>query len=156
MTYKQLQKALNENEKKFAEMESIIQKKIDIEMSSKLPDKNAVLRMKEQIVTIRARMLRQHERIKKEYAMQNSAADIGDVVEAEIKTERGKVREIVRRMRVERIEVAAFKEPQLTYYGTYLKRDLTPQARQMIVPIFQNDIVRVIKSLKKPFNNNNN
>lgn len=90
-------------------------------------------------------------RLKKEYAMQTSPADIGDVIEAEIKIDKAGsvIREIVRMMRVERIEVAAFEEPQLTFYGTYVKQDgVTPYSRQMNVPIYQKDIIRVVKAAK--------
>ena len=148
MTYEELQASLAENDRKMAEMEGILHEKIDIEMKSKHPDRMAVFRMKEQISSIRNRSIYQTDRLKKEYAMQNSPADVGDVIEAEIKVGRGgsSVREVIRFMRVERIEVAAFEEPQLTYYGTYLKRDGTPQARQIFVPIHQKDITRVVKS----------
>ena len=148
MTRQELDARLQENEHKMSELEQMLQQKIDIEMKSARPDGNAVLRMKDQISSIRARAIRQQDNIKKEYAMQNSPADIGDVIEAEIKIGRGgsPVREIIRLMRVERIEVAAYEEPQLTYYGTYLKRDLTPQARQIFVPIHQRDITKFVKS----------
>ena len=80
------------------------------------------------------------DRLKKEYAMQFTPAYVGDV----IKTERCM-------MRVERIEVAAFEEPTLAFYGTYLKFDGTPYKRQFVNPILQTDIVRVVRSM--PTNN---
>ena len=81
--------------------------------------------------------------------MQNSPADVGDIIESERRVVRnGGMVEITRIMRVERIMVAAFEKPQLTFYGTYLKRDLTPLAKQSEVPIYQDDITYVRKSTK--------
>ena len=106
------------------------------------------LRMKEQISGIRGRAVRAADKLKKEYAMQNAPADIGDVISTEINIQRknGVMGHIFRMMRVERIEVAAFEEPSLVYYGTYLKSDgKTPVAKQMMVPIHQKDITKVVK-----------
>jgi ribosomal protein S12 len=145
MNYKELQDKLAESDQKFAEMEALVQQKIEIEMQLAHPNRMAVLKMNEQISNIRNRAIIQHDRIKKEYAMQNSPADVGDVIEAEIRISKPNsgIREIIRLMRVERIEVAAFEEPMLTYYGTYIKEDGTPYARQMNVPIYQKDITSV-------------
>ena len=150
MSYEELKEKIAESDRKMAEMEAIIQEKIDIEMQSKRPDKMAVLRMKEQISHIRGRDVREQDRLKKEYAMQNSPADIGDVIEAEfeVKKKGSSVREVIRMMLVERIEVAAYDEPQLTYYGTYVKKDGTPYARQIYLPIYERDITRVVKTSK--------
>ena len=148
MTYNQLQQQIAESDKKFAEMEAMLQQKIDIEMSSRLPDRTAVLRMKEQIAGIHGRALRAADKLKKEYAMQNAPADIGDVIGTEIKIQRknGVQGHIYRLMRVDRIEVAAFEVPSLVYYGTYLKADgKTPVAKQMMIPIYQKDITKVVK-----------
>ena len=80
--------------------------------------------------------------------MQFSPADIGDIIESEVRTisKNGHVSEIRYLMRVERIEVAAFDEPTLSYYGTFLKRDGTPLLRQISKSILQRDITRVVKS----------
>lgn len=151
MSYEELKAKIAESDRKMDEMEAVIQDKIDIEMQSKHPDRMAVLRMKEQISHIRGRAVREQDRLKKEYAMQNSPADIGDVIEAqyEVKKKGSCVREVIRMMRVERIEVAAFDEPQLTYYGTYVKKDCTtPYAKQINVPIYERDITRVVKTVR--------
>jgi len=84
--------------------------------------------------------LKSIDRMKREFAMQNSPADVGDV----IKTEKYM-------MRVERIEAAAFEYPTLQFYGTYLKQNGEPLARQITRPILQNDITKVVKS--KPYTN---
>ncbi len=149
MTYKQLQQQIAASDKKFAEMESMLQNKIDIEMKSRLPDRTSVLRMKEQISGIHGRALRAADKLKKEYAMQNAPADIGDVISTEIKVHRknGITGHVYRLMRVERIEVAAFEVPSLVYYGTYLKMDgKTPVDKQMMIPIHQKDITKVVKA----------
>lgn len=149
MTYKQLQQQIAASDKKFAEMESMLQIKIDIEMKSRLPDRTSVLRMKEQISGIHGRALRAADKLKKEYAMQNAPADIGDVIITEIKVHRknGITGHVYRMMRVDRIEVAAFEVPSLVYYGTYLKMDgKTPVAKQMMIPIHQEDITKVVKA----------
>lgn len=148
MSYDELQAKIADNNRKMDEIEAIINEKIDIEMKSKHPDCNAVLRMKDQISSLRNRSIRHTDRLKKEYAMQNSPADVGDVIEAERRVFKidGRVKEITHIMRVERIEVAAFEEPQLTFYGIYLKRDGTPLERQLTGPIYQKDITRVVKS----------
>lgn len=150
MTREELNAKIADNQKKMQEMEDIIQEKIDIEMGTIHPDRMSVLRLKEQISHLRNMTVMQSDRLKKEYAMQSSPADIGDVIEAEVKTRNGGIiREIIRTMRVERIEVAAFEEPQLTFYGTYVKQDgVTPYSRQMNVPIYQKDIIRVVKAAK--------
>ena len=151
MTLEELNAKIAENDKKTAELEAIIQDKIDIEMQSSRPNSMAILRMKDQISHIRSRSSIHIDRLKKEYAMQNSPADIGDVIEAqyEVKKKGSSVREVIRMMRVERIEVAAFDEPQLTYYGTYVKKDgTTPYAKQINVPIYERDITRVIKTVR--------
>lgn len=149
MTYNQLQQQIAESDKKFAEMEAMLQQKIDIEMASRLPDRTSVLRMKEQISGIHGRALRAADKLKKEYAMQNAPADIGDVISTEINIQRknGTMGHIYRLMRVERIEVAAFEVPSLVYYGTYLKMDgKTPVAKQIMIPIHQKDITKVVKA----------
>ena len=148
MTYEELKSKIAENNSKMDEMEAIINEKIDIEMKSKNPDCNAVLRMKDQISSLRNRAIHHTDRLKKEYAMQNSPVDVGDVIESERRVFKagGGIKEITHIMRVERIEVAAFEEPQLTFYGIYLKRDGTPLERQLTGPIYQNDITRVAKS----------
>ena len=148
MTRQELYNQIKDSDRKFAEMEAMLQQKIDIEMQSRLPDRTAVLRMKEQIAGIHGRALRAADKLKKEYAMQNAPADIGDVISTEIKIQRknGVQGHIYRLMRVDRIEVAAFEEPSLVYYGTYLKSDgKTPVAKQMMVPIHQKDITKVVK-----------
>lgn len=148
MTRQELYNQIKDSDRKFAEMEAMLQQKIDIEMQSRLPDRMAVLRMKEQISGIRGRAVRAADKLKKEYAMQNAPADIGDVISTEINIQRknGVMEHIFRMMRVERIEVAAFEEPSLVYYGTYLKSDgKTPVAKQMMVPIHQKDITKVVK-----------
>ena len=149
MTLKELQKLLAASDKKFAEMEAMLQQKIDIEMASRLPDRTSVLRMKEQISGIHGRALRAADKLKKEYAMQNAPADIGDVISTEIKVHRKNsiTGHVYRLMRVERIEVAAFEVPSLVYYGTYLKMDgKTPVAKQMMIPIHEKDITKVVKA----------
>ena len=150
MTYEELQERIAENNRKMEEMEAMLNGKIDIEMKSKHPDFNSILRMKDQLSSLRNRSIRQTDRLKKEYAMQNSPADVGDVIEAERRVFSSrvgrKVREITHIMQVERIEVAAFEEPQLTFYGIYLKRDGTPLERQLSGPIYEKDITRVVKS----------
>lgn len=73
------------------------------------------------------------DRLKKEFAMQNSPADVGDV----IKTERYI-------MRVERIEAASFEYPTLKFYGTYLKRNGEPFTHQITRPILQTDVIGVV------------
>ena len=75
------------------------------------------------------------DRLKKEFAMQNSPADVGDV----IKTEKYI-------MRVERIEAAAFEYPTLQFYGKYLKQNGEPFARQITLPILQTDVIGVVKA----------
>lgn len=75
------------------------------------------------------------DRLKKEFAMQNSPDDVGDV----IKTEKYI-------MRVERIEAAAFEYPTLQFYGTYLKQNGEPFARQIFLPILQTDVIGVVKA----------
>lgn len=148
MTYEELQSKIAECNQKALEMETILQEKIDIEMQSKHPDRMAVLRMKEQISGIRGRAISQVDRLKKEFAMDSSPADVGDVIEAEIKvkTKGSNIREIIRMMRVERIEVAAFEIPSLVYYGTYIKADGQPYARRIDIPVYQKDIIRVVAS----------
>ena len=149
MTLKELQKQIAASDKKFAEMEAMLQQKIDIEMASRLPDRTSVLRMKEQISGIHGRALRAADKLKKEYAMQNAPADIGDVISTEINIQRknGTMGHIYRMMRVDRIEVAAFEVPSLVYYGTYLKMDgKTPVAKPMMIPIHQKDITKVVKA----------
>lgn len=74
------------------------------------------------------------DRLKKEFAMQNSPADVGDV----IKTEKYV-------MRVERIEASAFEYPTLQFYGTYLKQNGEPFAHQITRPILQMDITKIVK-----------
>jgi hypothetical protein len=74
------------------------------------------------------------DRLKKEFAMQNSPADVGDV----IKTEKYI-------MRVERVEAAAFEYPTLQFYGTYLKQNGEPYAHQITRPILQTDITKIVK-----------
>lgn len=150
MNYEELKAKIAESDRKMAEMEAIIKEKIDIEMQSARPDRIAVLRMKEQISCLHGRAVREQDRLKKEYAMQNSPAGIGDVIEAkfEVKKKGKSVHEVIRMMRVERIDVAAFEEPQLTFYGTYLKRDGTPYARLIIAPIYERDITRVVKTAR--------
>ena len=75
------------------------------------------------------------DRLKKDFAMQNSPADVGDV----IKTEKYI-------MRVERIEAAAFEYPTLQFYGKYLKQNGEPFARQITLPILQTDVIGVVKA----------
>lgn len=76
------------------------------------------------------------DRVKKEYAMENSPADVGDIIKS------GKWV-----MRVERIEAAAFEQPTLRFYGTFLnRRTLEPLRVQHYFGILQNDIEKVIKS----------
>lgn len=75
------------------------------------------------------------DKLKKDFAMQDTPADIGDV----IRTEKYM-------MKVDRIEVGASDYPQLQFYGIYLKRDGTPLARQICLPIQQRDIIRVVKN----------
>ena len=75
------------------------------------------------------------DRLKKDFAMQYSPADVGDV----IKTEKYI-------MRVERIEAAAFEYPTLQFYGTYLKQNGEPFARQIFLPILQTDVIGVVKA----------
>ena len=75
------------------------------------------------------------EKLKKDFAMQDTPADIGDV----IRTEKYM-------MKVDRIEVGASDYPQLQFYGIYLKRDGTPLSRQIGLPIQQRDIIRVVKN----------
>ena len=75
------------------------------------------------------------DRLKKEFAMQNSPADVGDT----IKTDKYI-------MRVERIEAAAFEYPTLQFYGTYLKQNGEPFARQIFLPILQTDVIGVVKA----------
>ena len=88
------------------------------------------------------------DRLRKEFAMQTSPADIGDVIESEkrVVDRNGRVKEIRYLMRVERIEVSSFGKPILAFYGTYLKRDMTPMIQQIFRPILQPDITRVVKS----------
>lgn len=86
------------------------------------------------------------DRLKKEYAMQESPADVGDVIEAETRiVEGGKVRERRYIMKIERIEVAAFDYPTLAYYGTYLNHKMQPRALQILRPILQPDVIKVVK-----------
>lgn len=73
------------------------------------------------------------DRLKKEFSMQNSPADVGDVIKTERYT-----------MRVERIEAAAFEYPTLKFYGTYLKRNGEPFAHQITRPILQTDVIGVV------------
>lgn len=88
------------------------------------------------------------DRLKKEYAMQFTPADVGDVIESEQRSisRTGKVSEKRYLMRIERIEVAAFEDPTLAFYGTYLKTDLTPMEKQSFKPILQPDVTRVVKT----------
>jgi hypothetical protein len=48
-------------------------------------------------------------------------------------------------MKIERIDVAAFEKPTLAFYGTYLNRNLEPRVQQILRPILQPDITRVVK-----------
>lgn len=149
MTYEELKAKLAENNQKLVEMEAMLNDKIELQMKLYRPDHDEVLKLKEQISKIRNRAIVTEDRLKKEFAMQNSPADVGDIIESERRVVRnGGMVEITRIMRVERIMVAAFEKPQLTFYGTYLKRDLTPLAKQSDVPIYQDDITYVRKSTK--------
>lgn len=88
------------------------------------------------------------DRMKKEYAMQFTPADVGDVIASEQRSISltGKVSKKRYLMKIERIEVAAFEEPTLAFYGTYLKTDLTPCEKQSFKPILQPDVTRVVKT----------
>jgi hypothetical protein len=86
------------------------------------------------------------DRLKKEYAMQDSPADVGDIIESERRVlVKGNMRETRYLMKVERIEVAAFEKPTLAFYGTYLNQKLEPRVQQILRPILQPDITRVVK-----------
>jgi hypothetical protein len=74
------------------------------------------------------------DRLKLDFAMQESPADVGDIIESDLYL-----------MRVERIEVTSSDYPKLLYYGKYLKRNLEPRDRQIFKPIHQADILRVVK-----------
>ena len=80
------------------------------------------------------------DRLKKDFALQESPADIGDV----IKTEKYM-------MRVERIEAAAFEYPTLQFYGKYIKKNGEPYARQFVNPILQMDVIEVVKATPNKF-----
>ena len=86
------------------------------------------------------------DRLKKEYAMQDSPADVGDIIESVRHVlVKGNMRETRYLMKVERIEVAAFEKPTLAFYGTYLNQNLEPRVQQIFRPILQPDITRVVK-----------
>lgn len=86
------------------------------------------------------------DRLKKEYAMQDSPADVGDIIESERRVlVKGNMRERRYLMKVERIDVAAFEKPTLAFYGTYLNQKLEPRVQQIFRPILQPDITRVVK-----------
>ena len=86
------------------------------------------------------------DRLKKEYAMQDSPAGIGDIIESERRVMvKGHMHEVRHLMKVERIEVAAFEKPTLAFYGTYLNQKLEPRAQQIFRPILQPDITKVVK-----------
>lgn len=86
------------------------------------------------------------DRLKKEYAMQESPADVGDVIEAETRFFKGaKMKERHYIMKIERIDVAAFEKPTLAFYGTYLNQKMQPCAIQRRKPILQPDVIKVVK-----------
>ena len=88
------------------------------------------------------------DRLRKEFAMQTSPADIGDIIESEKREvgRNGHVKETRYLMRVERIEVSSFGKPVLAFYGTYLTQNLEPRMQQIQRPILQPDITMVVKS----------
>ena len=150
MTYEELQK-------KIADIESLINEKYRAAMKAYLNycnecDEHGKVIVKQQ--PLKSQFERQAiisiDRIKKEYAMQNSPAGIGDIVESEKRTvlKDGHIREQRYLMKIERIEVAAFEEPTLAFYGTYLNRDLKPRFQQIFRPILQPEITKVIKVSK--------
>lgn len=86
------------------------------------------------------------DRLKKEYAMQESPADVGDVIEAETRFFKGaKMKERHYIMKIERIDIAAFEKPTLAFYGTYLNQKMQPCAIQRRKPILQPDVIKVVK-----------
>ena len=135
MTYEELQQ-------KIADVESMIDVRFSGAMEAYhtyymdcINNKKVVVKPQPERSQFEHQAMKSIDRLKKEFAMQNSPADVGDV----IKTEKYI-------MRVERIEAAAFEYPTLQFYGKYLKQNGEPFARQITLPILQTDVIGVVKA----------
>ena len=146
---------LDELNAKIADIEALVDERYNAAMASYhkywqecVEQKKVIVKPAPQRSHFKRQSYMSIDRLKKEYAMQFSPADIGDIIESEVRTisKSGHISEIRYLMRVERIEVAAFDEPMLSYYGTFLKRDGTPLLRQISKSILQRDITKVVKS----------
>lgn len=132
----------NELQQKIADVESLIDERYKAAIKAYhqyveecLDANKVVVKPQPQRSQFEHQAIKSIDRLKKEFAMQNSPADVGDVIRTEKYT-----------MRVERIEAAAFEYPTLQFYGTYLKRNGEPLACQIHRPILQNDVLGVVKA----------
>lgn len=147
MTLEDYRRRLAAAEQKFAEIEALIVEKIEAEQMKLKPDKFTLLKLNSQLRTCIQRATSKIDSIKRDYAMEQAPAAVGDTIEGIVRLQGQdrRYRERLLLMRVEEIQVADTDPPQMRYYGTYLRADGVPYKRQLVEPIYQNDIIKVVK-----------